>query len=138
MPRRDYYHTPIRIALEKDGWTITADPMQFVWKDKPYYPDLGAERIIAAERGLEKIAVEIKSFLGTDFNNQFYEAMGQFDSYFYALADLDPDRMVVLAITEAAWKGFFSLPHVQRLRELKNIPIIVVDVENQCIVEWIK
>jgi hypothetical protein len=138
MPRRDIYHPQIRKALENEGWTITADPMQFVWKEKPYYPDLSAERIIAAEKGTEKIAVEIKSFFSPDFNTQFYEAMGQYDSYFYALADLEPDRQVILAITEDAWNIFFSLPHVQRLCELKNIPIIVVDIENQNIVKWIK
>ena len=138
MPKRDFYHAPIRKALENDGWKITADPMQFVWNEKPYFPDLGAERVIAAERGPEKIAVEIKSFLGADFNSEFYEAMGQFDSYFFALADLEPERTVMLAISEKTWQEFFSQPHARRLRELKKIPLIVVNIDNQTIVQWIK
>jgi XisH protein len=64
--------------------------------------------------------------------------MGQYDSYFYALADLEPDRLVILAISEEAWNVFFSLSHVTRLCELKTIPVIVVDLENQNIVQWIK
>ncbi|MCC6726155.1 MAG: hypothetical protein IT258_16730 [Saprospiraceae bacterium] len=59
MPRKDVIHLPIRAALEKDGWQITADPYKVIWEGKTYLPDLGAERVIAATRGTEKIAVEI-------------------------------------------------------------------------------
>ena len=138
MPRRDVYHYEIKTALEKDGWNITDDPMQITWEDKDYSPDLGAERIIAAQRGTEKIAVEIKSFIGQNFSFDFYEAMGQFDSYFYALADLEPDRLVMLAISETAYKKFFVKKYVQRLLSLKKIPLIVVDTDNKIIAKWIK
>ncbi len=26
MPARDVFHNTVRVALEKDGWTITHDP----------------------------------------------------------------------------------------------------------------
>jgi hypothetical protein len=121
MPRRDLYHFEIRRAIEKDGWIVTDDPMQITWEEKDYSPDLGAERILAAQRGTEKIAIEIKSFIGQNFGFDFYEAMGQFDSYFYALADLEPDRTAMLAISEVAYKSFFIKKYVQRLLVLKNI-----------------
>ena len=138
MPKRDVYHYEIRRAIEKDGWIVTNDPLQITWEEKDYSPDLGAERIIAAQRGTEKIAVEIKSFIGQNFSFDFYEAMGQFDSYFYALADLEPDRLVLLAISEIAYKKFFIKKYVQRLLVLKKIPVIVVDTDNEIIVQWIK
>lgn len=138
MPRRDLYHFEIRRAIEKDGWIVTDDPMQITWEEKDYSPDLGAERILAAQRGTEKIAIEIKSFIGQNFGFDFYEAMGQFDSYFYALADLEPDRTVMLAISEVAYKSFFIKKYVQRLLVLKNIPLIVVDTDNEIVVKWIK
>lgn len=138
MPRRDFFHAPIRAALEKDGWTITADPMQIVWQGQRFNPDLGAERLLAAEKGAEKIAVEIKSFLGQNFTFDFYEALGQFDNYFFALADLEPDRKVMLAVSQKAYNTFFSKKYVQRLLELKTIPILVVDTDTQTIVQWIK
>ncbi len=138
MPRRDVYHYAIRRAIEKDGWTVTHDPMQITWEDKDYSPDLGAERLLAAERGTEKIAIEIKSFIGQNFGVDFYEAMGQFDSYFYALADLEPDRVVMLAISEITYKKFFIKKFVQRLLVLKKIPLIVVDTDNEIIIKWIK
>ncbi len=62
MSRRDTYHEIVKQALIKEGWTITHDPYVFD-SDPQLATDLGAERLIAAERETEKIAVEIKSFL---------------------------------------------------------------------------
>jgi hypothetical protein len=53
----------VRTALEKDGWTITDDPLVLRLSPRTYYVDLAAERLIAAERGGRYIAVEVKSFL---------------------------------------------------------------------------
>jgi len=138
MPRRDFFHYPIRAALEKDGWTITSDPLQIIWEGQRFNPDLGAERVLAADKGTEKIAVEIKSFLGQNFTFDFYEALGQFDNYFFALADLEPERKVMLAVTQKAYNTFFSKKYVQRMLELKAIPVLVVDTDIETIVQWIK
>ena len=62
MPAFDRYHTQVRVALLKDGWTITDDPLTLEIEERKLYVDFGAERLLAAERGTEKIAVEIKSF----------------------------------------------------------------------------
>lgn len=62
---KDIYHQLVREALEKDGWTITHDP--YILKKKllgaKLEIDLGLEKIITAEKGIEKIAVEVKSFI---------------------------------------------------------------------------
>jgi len=63
MPARDKFHGAVKKALEKDGWTITDDPLSLRFSGIDFFIDLGAERLIAAERGQEKIAVEIKSFI---------------------------------------------------------------------------
>lgn len=65
MPAKDVYHSVVRLALEKDSWTITHDPLKLVLGRKKGYVDLGAEKVLAAQRGMRRIAVEIKSFLGT-------------------------------------------------------------------------
>ena len=60
---RDLFHDAVRHALEKDGWTITADPFRLtVGTDTEFLIDLAAERLILAERNHERIAVEIKVF----------------------------------------------------------------------------
>lgn len=58
---RDIYHYEVKEALIKDGWTITNDPLVLLGKNEGgLQTDLGAEKIITAEKGLTKIAVEVK------------------------------------------------------------------------------
>ena len=54
--------------------------------------------VFAAERQGEKIAVEVKSFLGKSLISNFHEAMGQYLDYKSALEDVEPDRKVYLAL----------------------------------------
>ena len=63
MPAKDIYHNTVRTALEKDGWTITNDLLTLEIGDRSLFVDLGAEKILAAEKQGRKIAVEVKSFL---------------------------------------------------------------------------
>jgi hypothetical protein len=56
MAKRDIYHNTVKRALERDGWTITHDPFRLDIGDKSLSADLGAERLICAEKGLRKIA----------------------------------------------------------------------------------
>ena len=63
MSAQDIVHQAVRSALIKDGWQITHDPLTIKFEDVTLYADLGAEKVIAAQKGSGKIAVEIKSFL---------------------------------------------------------------------------
>ena len=60
---RDSIHEVVVIAFEKDRWNITNEPLTFRVNNNRVMVDLGVERIIGIEKGKEKIAVEIKSFL---------------------------------------------------------------------------
>ena len=62
MPAKDIFHDCVKNALIKAEWSITHDPFRIRLARKNLFVDLGAERLIAADRGTEKIAVEIKSF----------------------------------------------------------------------------
>ena len=48
MPAKDIFHYEVRHALEKEGWTITHDPLFIRSGGVPFHIDLGAEKIIAA------------------------------------------------------------------------------------------
>lgn len=61
---KDKYHDLVKTALTTDGWTITDDPFTVKVKKHTLSVDLGVEKLLAAEKGTEKIAVEIKSFIG--------------------------------------------------------------------------
>jgi hypothetical protein len=123
MPKKDIYHEQVRHALEKDGWTITHDPMRFRWKGRTIWPDLGIEKVIAAEKDAEKIAVEIKSFTSVALLADFYEALGQYDIYKAALADLEKERVVVLAVPKTVYESFICSDFAQAILQIKNIPL---------------
>jgi hypothetical protein len=63
MPARDILHEIVKAALIKDGWIITHDPFLVAFGICKVYVDLGAERLFAAQKGLEQIVIEVKSFL---------------------------------------------------------------------------
>jgi hypothetical protein len=82
---KDLFHDAVRNALIKDGWQITDDPFFLKVGGVEFYIDLGAEKLIAAERNNEKIAVEIKSFINSSSLTDFHLAIGQFLNYRVAL-----------------------------------------------------
>ncbi|MGV0103471.1 Fatty-acid oxidation protein subunit alpha [Nostoc sp. DSM 114160] len=42
MSARDIFHNLVRLALQKDGWTITHDPLSIDLADGQLQIDLGA------------------------------------------------------------------------------------------------
>ncbi len=102
---KDIFHGMVRAALEKDGWTITHDPLTLKLSKRKLYIDLGAERIIAAERGSERIAVEIKSFVGLSPLTDFYKALGQYQLYILALRRRLPDTILYLSMPQESYQS---------------------------------
>lgn len=45
MSAKDIFHTIVCLALEKEGWTITDDPLYLKVDEDKLYVDLGAEKI---------------------------------------------------------------------------------------------
>ena len=76
MPAKDIYHETVKNPLIKDGWTITHDPLVLRWGTNDVYVDLGAEQLLAAEKRGQKIAVEIKSFVGRSDVDDLEKALG--------------------------------------------------------------
>lgn len=52
---KDIYHNSVRVALEKDGWIITNDPLTLRAGKRDVFVDLAAEKILIAERKEQKI-----------------------------------------------------------------------------------
>jgi hypothetical protein len=136
MSARDFFHDAVRNALMKDGWTITADPLLVQYGTTDLYVDLGAEKLIAAERNGQRIAVEIKSFLGASELSQFHAALGQFLNYRLALAVQEPDRVLYLAVPVDVHTSFFSLPFTQAVVKEYSVRVAVFDPQTEEIVQW--
>lgn len=127
MAQLDKIHQAVKNALVKDGWTITAENFQFRFKELKFYGDIQAKRIVA-EKGEQKIVVEVKSFLGVSAITEFHQALGQYRVYKRILSQLDPSAKVYLAVTEAVYNEFFSGDGVQFLVEQEKVALFAVNL----------
>jgi hypothetical protein len=137
MSAKDKYHNLVRTALEKEGWSITHDPYHIDLGFVDFFIDLGAERLIAASKDGEKIAIEIKTFLAASTISEFHTAIGQFINYRIALEEEDVDRLLYLAVPFDIYKHFFKYPFIQTVIRRNQIPLLVYDIEKQEIFKWI-
>lgn len=111
MPARNIHHGAVIQALQADGWTITHDPLLIPFGERRLFIDLGAARVtIGAERGSERIAVEIASFVADSPVRDLQEAVGQFVVYRALLAQTEPERSLFLAITTGVYDSVLSEP----------------------------
>ncbi len=138
MAAKDAFHNVVKRGLEKDGWLITDDPLNIRVGGVEMYIDLGAEKIIAAEKEGEKIAVEIKSFIGTSTISEFHTALGQFMNYQVALEEQEPERILYLAVPLGTYRAFFSLQFVQTVVQRFQVKLLVYDPANEVIWGWKK
>lgn len=137
MSAKDLFHNAVRSALEKDGWVITDDPLYLKASPKiGMYVDLGAKKLLAAERNGQKIAIEIKSFLGLSAIQEFHLALGQFLNYRLALGKLEPERVLYLAIPEDAYTEFFTDEFIQQAVEAYQLNLIVFNPVQKTIALW--
>jgi hypothetical protein len=136
---KDVFHQQVKNALIKDGWNITHDPLTIrISEAVKLQIDLAAETTIAAERDSEKIAVEIKSFVGDSDISAFHTALGQYLNYCQALEEQEPDRIVYLAIPSENYQDFFQLPFIQRALQRYQVKLIIYDPQLEEIKQWIK
>jgi hypothetical protein len=137
MPARDMYHDTVKKALIKDEWTITHDPFVLKWGAKDMFVDLGAERLLAAEKIGHKIAVEVKSFAGPSDMDDLEKALGQYILYHDVLAEREPDRVLYLAVPQEILAELFEEPIGQLLLRNNRVRLIVFDPQQEVILQWI-
>ena len=138
MPAKDLLHDCVKNALIKDGWTITDDPYRLRYKGRKLYVDLGAERILAAEKDNQKIAVEIKSFVGASEMNDLENALGQFIFYRAILNENEPNRELFLAVPDEVFKTLFEKEFYELLTKNNLAKVFGVNEEKEEIIGWIK
>ncbi|MEH1892827.1 MAG: XisH family protein [Nostoc sp.] len=137
MSAKDLFHEAVKRGLEKDQWMITDDPLELEWEEVKVKIDLAAERLIGAKRGEERIAVEIKSFIGTSAISDFHTALGQFLNYRIMLEAKEPDRQLYLAIPLETYDTFFQSQFARMVKERYQLKLIVYEPLTEEIVQWI-
>jgi hypothetical protein len=137
VPAKDIYHDTVKRALQKDGWIITHDPFPLQIGRKRLSADLGAERLINAEKGTQKIIVEVKSFVGRSDVRDLEQALGQYILYREVLNEMRIDRSLYLAISQPIFNSVFTIELGQVLLKNQIIKLIVFDDKSEAIVQWI-
>lgn len=121
MSAKDRFHQAVKQALIQEGWNIADDPLLVRYGPTNLKVDLGAERIIAAQRDAEQIAVKIKSFLDASTVNDFHAAIGQYLHY----------QLEV-------YRAEFDKPLYQDSIQTFDVKILVYRTENPGIEQWIE
>lgn len=137
MSAHDSIHDPVVRALQKDGWTVTHDPLTLEFGDLYLFVDVGAERALAAERGSERIAVEVKSFTNKSKVADLQQAVGQYAVYRSVLRRVEPGRTLYLAVPSEAYNGVFSSQVGEAVRADFGVQLVVVDVAAEEVISWI-
>jgi len=136
MSALDIFHHAVKNALIKEGWTITHDPLFLNIGGVEMFVDLGAEKFIAAEKNGQKIAVEIKSFVGPSNISEFHTALGQYLDYEQALEEQDPERVLYLAIPVDIYNTFFMLQFIQTAVRRHRLRLVIYEPQQEVIVKW--
>ena len=135
---KDFYHEHVKEALIKDGWAVTHDGYRLGDEEVEYEEDLGAEKLIAATKGKQKVLVEVKSFRGQSKTYEFHRALGQFNSYLTALEEQEPDRELFVAVPDIVYDSFFQKALIQKTVRRFQMKILVFDPVEKIILQWIK
>ncbi len=137
MARKDIYHETVKRALDKDGWQITHDPFQVYVGRKRLAMDLGAERLISAQKGTRKIVVEIKSFVSRSDVKDLQQALGQYVMYHQVLVEQEIDHELYLAVPQRTYDSIFQDDLGEILLKNNLLRLLVFDEFEEAIVEWI-
>ncbi len=138
MPARNIYHDVVIRALREDGWTITDDPLQVSYGGRDLYVDLGAERsVIGAERGMDRIAVEIQSFVMPSSIRALQEAVGQYEVYRVLLKNIQPGRRLYMAVPRRVDELLLSEAFGLLIVREMGLKVMVFDEDERRVVRWI-
>jgi hypothetical protein len=139
VPAKNIYHDAVVHALTADGWTVTHDPLTLSYGGKDLFVDLGAERVtLAAEKGGQKIAVEIQSFVSPSLVRDLEEAVGQYEIYRTLLAETEPERLLYLAVPRRVYEGLLSERFGQLIVTRLQLRLLVFDEQQERIAQWIE
>lgn len=80
--------------------------------------------------------MEVKSFVGASDLRDFEEAIGQYVFYRALLARLEPDRKLLLAVPDGAYRNTFTRAMTRIVLETADISVISFDVAAKEVTRW--
>lgn len=118
---------------------MTHEPLTIKVGNTDFFIDVGAERLVTAEKDGERIAVEVKSFVKLSAIQDLKEAIGQFILYEDALeqSPKNADRILFLAIRNSTFDSLFTDTVGEMVLAKKRVRLIVFDATKELITQWI-
>jgi XisH protein len=138
MAAKDRFHESVKQSLLQDGWIVTDDPLLLRYGPTNLKVDLGAEKIIGAQKGIEQIAVEIKSFLDPSTVTDFHAAIGQYLHYQLGFRYNQWERKLYLAVPSDVYHSEFHKPLFQDSIQTYQIKILIYTTNPAGIEQWIE
>ena len=134
---RDIFHTLVKEALQKEGWIITHDPYSLhSRKEGGLQTDLGAEKIITAEKESKRIAVEVKSFVHISILHDFLLAVGQYYVYKKILSNSDSERILYVALPDFVHDKILTFDWAVEVIHDLQMKFILYETNQKTITEW--
>ncbi|MFO7032074.1 XisH protein [Limnospira fusiformis CCALA 023] len=99
--------------------------------------DLAGKKSISATKGGRQIVIEVKSFIGRSPMGEFETALGQYLIYQTFLSVTYPGSPVYLAVGQSIYENFFKQVAIELILQRFQVFMLVVDIKNEEIVEWI-
>ncbi len=75
--------------------------------------------------------------VGRSFVRELQQAMGQYSMYLEFMKMLDLEHKLFMAISTLAYKRYFGQRAVKALLQQSQIPLLVINIEQEEIVKWI-
>ncbi|MBD2683112.1 MULTISPECIES: element excision factor XisH family protein [Nostoc] len=95
------------------------------------------ELVLAAQKAESKIAVEIKSFTGRSDIDDLEKALGQYILYQDILVELEPERLLYLAIPNTVFDDLFEESIGKLLLRNRRLKLITFEPKQEVIKQWI-
>lgn len=83
------------------------------------------------------LVIEIKEFASVSPMHRLEQALGQYQVYRSYLRQIAPEEQLYLAIDKASYDSLFARKSFQRIVEDYRLALLVVDVPNEEIAQWI-
>lgn len=131
-------HYVVVTALKKDGWHITHDSFLIRFNKRRAEIDLGAEKLLAAEKDTEKILIEIKSFLSGSAFSEFHTALGQFNNYRRLVKLKGISRKLYLAMPTDVYEELLTDEFGKLTVEEEDLQLLLYNPYMQTVDRWIK
>lgn len=132
---KDKLHDTVAIALFRDGWS-NIESLTLDYEGTALNIDIIADKLLAAQKGSLRIAVEVKSFSNTSVTYDFHQAVGQYLHYRMALRRLQIERLTYLAVPDVIYNEHLVQPFFQDSISLHQIKLLTVDLTEQEIIQW--